>query len=210
MSNRNQRRHFALFVNNELQLRIVSYTLIYMAMVFMITLVVGLYPVFADMFMSTNEMVQYHAAQAFLVLFRRMLPALAVTFTLFLIHMLLVTHRICGPLVNFVRTFERVSQGDLSRKVHLRQGDYLKRECARINAMIDGVANILGRVQGDYRQLTAELEKMRTEAGDMKTCEQVESMLDYLRQQADTIGADLEAFKLATRPVLPQDPETPA
>lgn len=39
-------------------------------------------------------------------------------------HQILLSHRFCGPLVNFGQRFDKMKQGDFSRKVHLRKNDF--------------------------------------------------------------------------------------
>jgi len=51
--------------------------------------------------------------------------ALFLVALLVFIHQLTLTHHICGPLVNFLNTFNKISQGNLARKVQLRFFDDL-------------------------------------------------------------------------------------
>ena len=77
---------------------------------------------------------------------------------LFAFHQILITNRICGPLANFSHTFKRLAEGDLTRKVYLRQRDHLKKECTKINEMIYGLSCILKRLMENHRKLILTLE----------------------------------------------------
>lgn len=48
-----------------------------------------------------------------------------------------ISHRVAGPTFNVGKVLERVRQGDLSARVHLRSGDYLMGIAERINAHLD-------------------------------------------------------------------------
>ena len=66
-----------------------------------------------------------------------------------------MSHRFCGPLINFGHTFAKMAEGDFSSKVHLRKNDFLKAEAAQVNAIIDRLNNDR-MILGEYvNQITA-------------------------------------------------------
>ena len=140
MSHLDNRRLKNLFINKGLQFKIIMTSLVYMFLVMVVTTGAILYPDLYTMFSSQELSAQYQAAQNFLVLAKRIIPSTVILFVLFFIHQLFMTHKICGPLVNFTTTFKKIGDGDLSRRVILRKGDYLKVECEAINGMIEGLS----------------------------------------------------------------------
>jgi methyl-accepting chemotaxis protein len=102
-------------------------------------------------------------------------------------HMIVITHRICGPLVNFTHTFDRLADGDLTRKVRLRKGDYLSNECERINHMINGLSGIINRLQSDHDRLLITLQNIKQQVNDIDTKEKIDVLLEMIRQEAKYI-----------------------
>lgn len=185
-----------LFTHRDLQLRIILNSLVYLFLVLLVTLIVTLSPFMYDMFLSQDMNVQYQAAQTFLLVFKRLAPALAGMFVLAFIHQAVITHRVCGPLVNFTNTFRRVAKGDLTQKVTLRKGDFLKNECRKINTMIEQFAQLVSRVKNDHEKLVLLLEDILKQAADVDTKKKIEKTLDIIRREALFVSEDLSRFTL--------------
>ncbi len=196
MARRRDRKLRNYFRYKDLQLRIIATSLIYMFLIILTTLSVIVYPLVTDMFLSDDMNIQYQAAQTFIVLMRRLVPAVVIMFAVVFLHQVSVTHRICGPLVNFTNTFKTISKGDLTRKVFLRQGDYLKKECQRINEMIDGLAILVSRFRDDHGKLITLLENAKGRAKDLETKRQVGKALEIIRREAQLVSEDIAVFKL--------------
>jgi methyl-accepting chemotaxis protein len=147
------------------------------------------------MFVSDLES-QYRAAQTFLLLVKWLIPAVVIVLILFMGHTIIITHRICGPLVNFTHAFDRVAQGDLTGKVYIRKGDYLTSECNRINLMIDGISGIINRLFTNHNKLLATLQSLNEQTKDTLTKEKFESSLKIIRQDAEYTSDTLSKFKV--------------
>jgi methyl-accepting chemotaxis protein len=167
-----------------------------MFFIVLITVGVILSPLIYDMVFSTNLDVQYQSAQTFLVLVKRLVPAIIVVLVLFTVHQIIITHKICGPLVNFSHTFKRLAEGDLTRKIYLRQGDYLKRECDKINDMIDGLSGILRRLIEDHKKLILKLEDIMMRVQDIDTRENIQCSLEILNNEVHYVANTMKVFKL--------------
>ncbi len=185
-----------IFTHRDLQLRVILNSLVYLFLILLVTLMVTLSPSMYDMFLSQDLNVQYQAAQTFLVLIKRLVPGLIGMFVLAFIHQALITHRICGPLVNFTHTFQRLSRGDLSQKTTLRKGDYLKEECRKINLMIEHFAGLISLVQTDHAKLILMLEEVINQVEDMDTRKKIEKTMDIVQREARFVSEDLSRFKL--------------
>jgi methyl-accepting chemotaxis protein len=183
------RRHFRnLLVYRDLQWRLIRQSIIYTFVIVIIAVTIALYPLLHDMVFSENLERQYEAAQIFLTLAQWLLPAVVLLLILFTAHLLLVTHRICGPLINFTHTFKRLAEGDLTRRVSIRHGDYLKSECERINLMIDGLSEIMTRLLADHTRLTETLQVMKKGTTDPDSLEKIEASLKLLRKDTEYLS----------------------
>ncbi|MCX5846387.1 MAG: methyl-accepting chemotaxis protein [Deltaproteobacteria bacterium] len=196
MAQKYKRKWTNYIVDWDLQFRIISQSLIYMFFIVLITVGVILSPLIYDMVFSTNLDVQYQSAQTFLVLVKRLIPAIIVVLVLFTVHQIIITHKICGPLVNFSHTFKRLAEGDLTRKIYLRQGDYLKRECDKINDMIDGLSGILRRLIEDHKKLILKLEDIMMRVEDIDTRENIQCSLEILNNEVHYVANTMSVFKL--------------
>lgn len=181
-------------VNRNLQLRIIFTNLIYMLLIIIATLAVQFSPLLQDMYLSGDIEVQYQAAQIFLPLLQRFLPAVVVMFILIFLHQMLFTHRIFGPLVNFAHTFDKMSQGDLTRKVRLRKGDFLDNETEKINRMNDSINQHIRQSRQDIDQLVEGMEKLLKQAQEQDR-EQLLASLAEIHEQAVAARRNLSVFK---------------
>ena len=111
-------------------------------------------------------------------------------------HLIITTHRICGPLVNFTHTFDRLAKGDLTHKVYLRKGDYLKSECERINLMIDGISGVITRIFANHKKLMDTLQILKEQVKDLDTKDKIESSLKIIKQDVEYISDTLSSFKV--------------
>ncbi|MCG8472394.1 MAG: methyl-accepting chemotaxis protein [Desulfobacterales bacterium] len=140
MSQDYKRQWRNFIINRALQLRILLVSLAYMIVMLAITLGFTLLPVLREMFTTPDLAIQYRSAQTFLILAQRLVPSMVVLFLLFFIHLMITTHRICGPLVNFSRTFECMAEGDFTRPVVLRRKDHLQPEADMINEAQENIS----------------------------------------------------------------------
>jgi signal transduction histidine kinase len=169
--------------------------LLYMLVIIVITLAVLLSPLFQSMFFSEDLNVQYQAAQTFLTLLKRLVPAVVLLFTLVFVHQILITHRICGPLVNFDHTFRRIMQGDFTRRVHLRKGDYWNEECDQINAMLDSLSQFIINVRGSHEKLMVVLEDVLKGVEGLDTRQKISEALDIVKHEALQVKEYLSVFR---------------
>ena len=63
------------------------------------------------------------------------LGAVAVVLTL------LTSHKIAGPMFRFEKDINRISQGDLKSRIHIRKGDQFQELAVSLNHMIDALAD---------------------------------------------------------------------
>ncbi len=101
------------------------------------------------------------ASSQFLGLHYRLWPAMAAVFVLVAAHMILLSHRVAGPLYQFRKVFRAVAAGDLGRRVAIRKNDYLTKEMKDINDMIASLARNVEASRGASERAMAALEDLR-------------------------------------------------
>ena len=183
-------------ISKDLQIRLIRNNLFYLLICVIVTVSILLYPLIHDMMFLPDLEGQYRAAQTFLLLVKWLVPAILIVLVLFMAHTIITTHRICGPLVNFTHTFDRLAQGDLTRKVYIRKGDYLKSECARINLMIDGISGIINRLFTNHNQLLATLQSFSEQEKNTEIKEKLETSLKIISQDVEYVSDTLSSFKV--------------
>jgi signal transduction histidine kinase len=110
---------------------------------------------------TTSELwSQYVLAQFMLNLMDRVAVVILLIIIISAIYQIIFSHRLCGPFVNMNHTFERLSKGDLTRKVFLRRKDFLKKEAESINSVVDALNNricMLKKVQTNLISTVSQL-----------------------------------------------------
>lgn len=150
-SNKRQLKNF--LVRKDVQFPIIAANLIFLVAVTLIIVLVLLSPLYYDMLRSDDLWLQRISGGLFLILLRRISLALLLILGLSVVHQIVLSHRFCGPLVNFGHTFEQMARGVFSRKVHLRKHDFLKPEAEKVNRVID-------RLQADGRTIGRTMDYM--------------------------------------------------
>jgi methyl-accepting chemotaxis protein len=133
---------------------------------------------------STYTMEKYEAAGVFLRLHQQFWPVVLLLIVLVVLHSILVSHRIGGPLYRFRTVFKAVGQGDLSMSVRLRRHDYVKAEAEELDQMIASLRNHVQRAQSSCASLADAAQSLRTEDPAWK----------HFDQQLETLQTSLEVF----------------
>jgi len=195
MKSDNKRKLKNYFVVRDLQIRLVAYGMIYMTVVVMITVAFVISPTIREMVWSDNPDVRYHAAQTFLLLTKWIIPAATLIVVLYVLHLILITHRVCGPLVNFTHAFRRIGEGDLRQQIRLRQGDYLKKECDRINDMIRDLSLMVTEAKQIQERLAGDAARLADLAGKDVTGEGFAPGVALLEADVRAMNQTLSRFK---------------
>ena len=146
-------------IARDIQLRIVVTNFLYLCLISLVLVLVVLSPYFYDIFNKDELWVQYLSAKTFLVLLDRLIIALPLIFIISFIHLIVLTHRFCGPMINIKKTIQEVARGNFTRKVFLRTNDFLKEEAATLNHMIDQLSGNFEDLREDNTALLAMLEE---------------------------------------------------
>ena len=140
MTAKTRRQQYAI-VDRSLQYRVLAIIISY-SMVIVLFLAICLFvPDILDM---NNESLTLEmraaAAEKLLTLHSRVWPAIIAVVCVLGIHSVRIFHRLIGPLYRFRWAFDKISKGDLNFRVQIRKSDYLQREEAALNRMIEALA----------------------------------------------------------------------
>jgi methyl-accepting chemotaxis protein len=199
MRNKHNKRDWKkLVINKRIQIRIILINLICMILVAGINTAVmfsssicniyyegddGLLK-FIDMYTLSSEVLTF---------------SLAAIFVIAVISQVILTHKICGPLVNFSNSFKRMSQGDLTRPVKLRTGDLLSEESKQFNTMLSDLSAHIGNLRQDNRILFAILKELSADPTDQA---KINEAREYIKENEHIITAHLDKLKLPKASVL--------
>jgi nitrogen fixation/metabolism regulation signal transduction histidine kinase len=175
------RRWKNFLIRKDVQLPIIATNLVFLAVVSAVLIAVLLSPLYIGMLHGKTLWLQQAAGKLFLILLPRVALALVLILVAASVHQLVLSHRFCGPLVNFGYTFDKMARGDFSRYVHLRKKDFLSAEAACVNAILD-------RLNSDGRNLGTHLNRMATITAQLEkqaTSPEAKAMLDELHRSLE-------------------------
>jgi len=184
-------------IRKDIQLKFICINLLFMFLITFVTIFVILFPLIALMYQTDNLETQYQAAKSFVVIFKDLPIALGLVLILFLMQQLLTTHQLCGPLANFAETFEKIAEGDLTRKVNLRRYDFLNKEKQHINKLIDSLTCTIGSVKEEHHKLLSVLNEVKIETTGSGEQQKSREALKAAVKQAQIVNERLSAFKLS-------------
>ena len=93
----------------------------------------------------------WQAGAEFLALNDHVWPALAIACVLMLMHALLFSHRIAGPLHRFRRIFKEVGDGNLLVSTRIRRRDLLHQEADGLGEMVRALRTRLSTIRQHHR-----------------------------------------------------------
>ena len=199
MSKKHNKRNWKnLLINNKIQFRIVLINLICMFLVVGINTAVMFSSSICNIYYEGNDgllkIIDMYTLSSEVLTF-----SLAAIFILAVISQVLLTHKICGPLVNFTNSFQRISRGDLTRPIKLRSGDLLSEESKQFNAMLSDLSGHIGDLRQDNRILFAILKELSADPADQA---KINEAREFIKENEHVITAHLEKLKLPKASVL--------
>ena len=194
MKTQNYRRKWRNFlIRKDIQLRLAIYNLLFLLIAIGFVIAMALIPLYTNFQNPDNLWSQHFSAKFFLVIIDRLVLAFAAIFAVAFIFQIVITHRFAGPLINFGKTFQKISQGDLTRKISLRHKDFLHREASQVNAMTDALIQLIVKIKDDNDRLLLILEEATS--GKCKD-DQLEAKLSEAVKQAGRCKAHLSELKI--------------
>lgn len=150
-NNRRSWRNFLAYPNFQFRLALIQIVFVgVVAAVLFFTLIM---PEYGNPITPDNTLMQYAVAQMVLQVFDRVGLAMAAIMVASALYHISFSHRLCGPLINMGHTFDRLAQGDTTRKVFLRRKDFLKKEAQRINEMLSAVETRITELKKNHEAM---------------------------------------------------------
>jgi methyl-accepting chemotaxis protein len=197
---KHRRRRY--LIDKRLQLRLVIYNATY----FLVTVaIIGLgllLPLVLDLYNPNLSIVQQgEVADKILYLHARLGPVLLVILLALCVHSVFVSHKIAGPLYRFRATFKQVAQGDLSKGVKIRRGDFLLNEQAKIEEMIESLRSRLTNISNEQAEIEQVINRLVHEFSQ-STSEHLKANISRLQECDSRLKKELEYFRLTDVDVL--------
>ena len=195
MHTENYRRKWRNFlIRKDIQLRLAIYNLLFLLIAIGFVMAMALIPLYSNFQHPDSLWSQHFSAKFFLIIIDRLVLAFAGIFVLAFIFQIVITHRFAGPLINFGKTFQKISQGDLTRKISLRRKDFLHKEASQVNAMTDALVQLSAEIKADNVRLLLILEEATS--GEWKN-DQLEAKLSEAVKQAGRCKARISKLKIS-------------
>ncbi len=157
MASANKRKIRNLLINFGVQHRIVVVNLLFMMLVLILTMAIvythlsenetGSPGIWNFPLGDLNMSLSLKVILLYILLF--------ITFLLSIISQLWMTHRVCGPLVNFCNTYKKIARGDFLKRVHLRRSDLLQEEAHEFNEMVAGISELVNELKAENARLNS-------------------------------------------------------
>jgi methyl-accepting chemotaxis protein len=131
------------------------------------------------------------AAREFLFLHTRLWAPLLGAFVLLVLHNILVSHRVAGPLYRLRRFLKNIGDGDLLSPMKIRGNDYLHKEADAINDMLTCLRDKVSRLELQLDRANKEWMNLRVYAAD--------TVSEEFERRITALGEHLEECRTAVR-----------
>jgi len=149
----NHRRLKNIVVFKGVQFKLAFLNLFYLVLIAGVIVLAILSPLYYGMTDAQDPWHMYSSAKLFRLVLERMGLAIVVITIFSFIHSILLSHKFFGPLINIRHTITKMAEGDFSRKIYLRKGDYLKNEAQHINAMMATLSDSIEELGKDHDKM---------------------------------------------------------
>jgi methyl-accepting chemotaxis protein len=139
----------------------------------------------------------FQAANKILYIHSKFWPAVLFVLIFIALHSIRTSHKIAGPLYRFNRLFETMKEGNLPKRITLRKGDYLLKEAALINEMLESLQKGVQEIQEAQSGLNVAISECKDVVSHASKDEIFKRMND-ITEKGDQLGEKLAYFKLAS------------
>jgi methyl-accepting chemotaxis protein len=176
------------------QYRLLAVNMVYFLSAFLVFAAVLFVPVMIELNAPLSDERTSRMAEQFLSLHARVWPAAAILFALLVVHSVLVSHRIAGPLYRFRKFYEAITRGDLRGPVTIRKHDYLHDDARAFSAMLASLSERIASLKARHDSLQGALGRLKALArGDSAT--DIHRYLCLIESEVECLRADIERFK---------------
>jgi nitrogen fixation/metabolism regulation signal transduction histidine kinase len=135
------------------------------------------------------------AARGLMVVYAAAWIAVPVAVLLCLLHSIVVSHRIAGPLYRFKQSFRELAAGNLGLVVRIRQADYLTDETEVINRMIEELAEKVQAIHKSWARASTTLPDLAL-AVERNDAREAAIACGKLGAELDDLGSKIRAFEI--------------
>jgi methyl-accepting chemotaxis protein len=160
-SDRNNRKIKNLLINFAVQNRIIVVNLLFMMLVLLLTMAI-IYTHLYEMEVSTEGVWNFPLGELTMSFSLKLIilySLLFITFLFSIVTQLWMTHRVCGPLVNFCNVYKKIARGDFFKRVHLRKEDLLQKEADQFNEMVERISELVNELKTENELLNSAVEE---------------------------------------------------
>jgi methyl-accepting chemotaxis protein len=189
-------------VVSRMQYRLTAVNFLYLLVIVVTIAVTVGFPLVGRVDDETRSFVEREeAARGLLGVYAATWIAVPVAIVLCLLHSVIVSHRIAGPLYRFKRSFEQLARGNLGLVVRIRRADYLEPEMDAINHMIEELGAKVQAIRASHASVVATLPEL-TEALDRRDVREASVLCGKLGTELDELGRRIRVFQVpAAEPV---------
>lgn len=191
-----RRRKF--IINKDLQYSLLIISIFY---VFLFIIVIGsilFIPAMIELDQvdyGSDQAVQ--AASKILYLHSKFWPAVLLVLIFICLHSIRTSHKIAGPLYRFNLLFASMKKGNLPKRVTVRKGDYLLKEVAVINEMLEGLQKGVQEIQEAQVGLNEAISECKDVVSHASK-DEISRRMNDLSEKGDQLSEKLAYFKLAS------------
>ena len=205
MTKRDNKRGI-LLIDKGFQLRLIGLGLVYSLIVMGTFAMVMFGPLVMDLHDGdiSDPKVQA-AAQQFLTLHLRVWPPVFIVLALLIVHHVVVSHRVAGPLYRMRITMQAMARGDISAKIVVRGKDYLVKDVVALNELLVSLREKVNGLADDCQAADTALAELR-EANDHASSEVIHQKREEVQAYVNRIRDGLRWFKTGSpsTPVIRQ------
>jgi len=154
---RNNREIKNLLINFRVQNRIVLVNLFFMMLVMILTMTI-IYTHLTEVKNGTESVWKIPLGELTMVFSLKLImlyTLLFITFILSVLAQLSMTHKVCGPLVNFCNTYKKIARGEFLTRIHLRRNDLLQKEADQFNEMVRTIGELVNELKTENEKLNS-------------------------------------------------------
>jgi methyl-accepting chemotaxis protein len=192
-SSSNRRSWKNMLINKQIQIRIMIINLLSMLVVVLINTAIMLSSSLCNIYYP-DDSIWWQAIDLYALSSESLIFSMAAVFIIAVVSQMFISHKICGPLVNFTNSFRRMAKGDLTRKVRLRKNDLLTSEANQFNEMLSQLSVHIEVLKKDNQQLVQALRELADNGNDPSGLENARRLL---QDHEDSFNRNLRNFKLA-------------
>ncbi len=150
------------YIVHRFQYRLLANTLVYIAAVVLVFVGVLFAPLMVALNSDAlNSPAVQNAAHQFMTLHTRLWPAVILLAALLVVHTIIFSHRIAGPLERIRGELKKIGDGNLTVHVKVRKHDYLHEQVGSVNEMVEALRDKVRTIEESQERANVALIKLQ-------------------------------------------------